>query len=100
MREILGVTYEEYSEDEDLKIYGVLITRYDRRKAIDREIQAHLPEIGKQNHFNVFKSTIRVSQEVEKSQAASVSLLDAYPNSYAAQDYISFAKELLKIVKD
>ena len=86
--------------NEKLVIYGVLVTRYDKRKTIDRAVWNDLPEVGKNAGFPVFSRPIRVCQEVETAQSRHASLLEAFPKSYAAEDYKKITEELLKKMKE
>ncbi len=83
----------------DLKIYGVLLTVYDKRTALDSLVHEQLPEIGKQQGFKVFKTAIRTCQQIKEAQSRQVRLFDEYPNCNAAIDYANLIKELLEEVK-
>ena len=78
-----------------LKVYGVVLTAYDKRNKLDREIKDQLPEIGKMYNFNVFNTVIRTCQTIKDSQAMGESLfvLDAKCNG--AVDYANLIKEIL-----
>lgn len=83
----------------DLKNLGVLIVRLDKRKNEDKEIADQLPEVGKQSGFDVFKTRVRISQEIETAQRNDESLIKAFPKSYGAKDYQEVVKEMLKKLK-
>ena len=83
----------------DLKIYGILMNKYDQRNKLDKEMWQSLPEIGKNIGFKVYKTPIRTCQEIKNTQAHRQSLFDKAPNSKAAQDYMAFIKEFLKEAK-
>ena len=82
-----------------LQNLGVLIVRHDKRKIEDREIEAQLPEVGKQSGFDVFKTKVRISQEIETAQRNDESLIKSFPKSYGAEDYKEVVKEMLKKLK-
>ena len=97
----------------DLKIYGVLLGMYDRRNSMDKEIFEVLPAIGEQKGFRVFKTPIRVSQDIKKVQGirqpldengkpqpVNRSLFDNYGSSNAAIDYVNVMKELLEVISN
>ncbi len=97
--------------NEDLKVYGVLMTSYDARNGLDRGIREALPEVGKAHGFKTFDSIIRISQDVKKAQAiqdivdddgniipANRSLFENFTQSNAAVDYVNFTTELLEVV--
>ena len=79
-----------------LKNLGVLISRYDKRKIEDRDVEEQLPDVGKENGFDVFKTKIRISQEIETAQRNDESLIKSFPKSYGAEDYKEATKEMLK----
>lgn len=83
----------------DLQIYGVLLTVYDKRTALDTVVHEQLPEIGKEQGFKVFKTSIRTCQQIKEAQSRQVRLFDEYPNCNAAIDYANLIKELLEEVK-
>ena len=79
----------------DLEIYGVLMTAYDVRNLLDKEIWHILPETGENFGFPVFKTPVRICQAVKEAQAENVSLYEMNPNCNAAVDYANVVKELL-----
>ncbi|MDD6551624.1 MAG: ParA family protein [Lachnospiraceae bacterium] len=81
-----------------LEIYGVLLTVYDKRTALDSVVHDQLPEIGKEQGFKVFKTAIRTCQQIKEAQSRQVRLFDEYPNCNAAIDYANLIKELLEEV--
>ncbi len=100
------------SLNEKLKIYGVFLNVYDARNALDRDILQILPQVGKSKGFKVFKTPIRVSQDVKKVQSmrdeidengnvkkVNRSLFDNFSGSNAAIDYVNLTKEIMKEAK-
>ncbi len=81
--------------NENLKVYGVLMTAYDKRNSLDKDIWTQLPEVGKSNGFRVFDNPVRVCQAIKMAQAEEVSLFDKDPASTGALDYAAVVKELL-----
>ena len=86
--------------NEKIRIYGVLLTRYDKRKKIDQSVWKALPEVGKENGFQVFKRPIRICQDIETAQSLHTSVIDNFHGGYAAEDYIAVTNELLKKIKE
>lgn len=78
-----------------LQVYGVLMTAYDVRNSLDKEIWRVLPETGENYGFPVFKTPVRICQVVKEAQAENVSLFDKNPTCNAAVDYANVVKELL-----
>lgn len=81
-----------------LKVYGVVLTRYDKRNSQDRNISEFLPELGERLHFHPFKTNIRICQDIEKSIAGRKSLFRNYGSSNGAVDYVRLSTEILKEV--
>ena len=93
----------------ELKFLGVLLNIYDRRNGMDRDIKESLEDYGQALGFNVLNTHIRISQEVKKAQAleeinengeiidTNKSLLDNYPNSVAASNYVKLAQEIIEL---
>ncbi len=81
----------------ELEIYGVLMSKFDQRKKLDKMIWEQLPGIGEQYGFRIFKNPIRVCQDVENAQADHVSLFEMNPTCNASKDYAALVKELFGI---
>jgi chromosome partitioning protein len=95
-------TVVELQEDgnENLKILGVLLTVYDRRNRQDREVMAALPSVGEQLGIRVFKSVIRICQDIENAISDSKSIFRTRGNSNGANDYADLAIELLERIRE
>ena len=112
----LGLLIETINEitevlNEKLKIYGVSINVYDKRNKLDRDTLESLPAAGEERGFYVFKTPIRISQEIKKVQSmldtvdedgnriiTNRSLFKNYPSSNGAIDYVHFVKELREVI--
>lgn len=93
--------------NDKLRIYGVLLCMYDVRNKLDRDIKEILPAIGKESGFHVFSSPVRISQDIKNVQAfpdeinengdvevTNRSLIENFPNSNGALDYIKLVDEM------
>ena len=76
----------------DLKITGVLATRYDKRKILNREVVNRIKE-----HFGdkVFDVQIRENISLAESPSHGLTIFEYFPGSYGAEDYMALAKEVL-----
>ena len=76
-----------------LSIVGVLITQYDHRKVLGRDVVATI-----EGHFKgeVFKTKIRDNVSLAEAPAMGLDIFRYSPKSYGAEDYLSVCKELLK----
>jgi chromosome partitioning protein len=78
--------------NKQLKIGGVFITQYDKRKTLNRDvltsIQAHFPEV-------VFKTLIRDNVALAEAPTAGLDIFRYQPTSYGAEDYLALSKEII-----
>lgn len=76
-----------------LDILGVLITKYDARKKIAKEIRELLI-----SHFGdkVFNSVIREDVKIEYSQDERTPIIYYYEKCKSNEDYVSFGREVLE----
>lgn len=81
-----------------LQVYGVVLTVFDKRNGLDVEIERILPESGEQIGFPVFKTVIRVCQQIKDAQNGQQRLIDAYPKARATEDYRKLVNEILRKV--
>ena len=97
---------KEAGVNEDLKVYGTLITHYDARNELDRRLKLDLPDTAKKFEFRTFNSIIRVCQNIKRVQNLEFdegeeinrSLYEHFPTCNASEDYVNFTKELLEVV--
>jgi chromosome partitioning protein len=76
----------------DLDVTGVLATRYDKRKILNREVVNRIKE-----HFGdkVFNVLIRENISLAESPSHGLTIFEYFPGSYGAEDYMALAKEVL-----
>jgi chromosome partitioning protein len=79
--------------NKELKLGGVIVTQYDSRKILNRDVVATI-----QAHFKneVFKTKIRDNIALAEAPANSLDIFRYNPKSYGAADYLSLCKEILK----
>ncbi len=77
----------------DLKISGVILTMFDQRKNICRDVAEKV-----QNHFKsqVFKTKIRENVRLAEAPSFGKTILDFAPDSHGGQDYHKLTREILK----
>ncbi len=98
--QLLNFINDARSENENMRIYGALITKADFRYAETKNFIAQLPVLGEQNGFKVFKSIIRTCSDIQKAQNRVKSIYDYNRASKAVKDYEAFAKELERTIKN
>ena len=79
--------------NKELKVGGVIITQYDSRKVLNRDVVATI-----QAHFKdqVFTSKIRDNVALAEAPAQGLDIFRYQPKSYGAEDYLSLCKEIIK----
>lgn len=95
----LNETIQEVIDNtnENLEIYGILLTAFDTRNKLDRNIKDQLEDYGEASDTKIFKP-IRVNQTIKDAQAESVSLFEKDSTCNGAVDYANLVKELFEIV--
>lgn len=79
--------------NKELKVGGVFITQFDKRKVLNRDVVAIIQE-----HFKdaVFKSQIRDNVALAEAPTQGLDIFRYNPKSYGAEDYLALCKEILK----
>ena len=78
-----------------LSVRGILLTRYNPRSILTRDMAELLEETADKLGTKVFTAKIREAVAVREAQAAREDLFTYAPKSNAAQDYAAFIDELL-----
>lgn len=79
-----------------LKIKGILVTRFDNRTNISKQIKELAEELSEYIKAPIFNTYIRNGIVVEEAQANAKDIFDYSSNSNVAQDYKNFIDEYLK----
>jgi chromosome partitioning protein len=76
----------------NLDIEGVIITQYDKRKILNKDIAATVGD-----HFGnkVFKTFIRDNISLAEAPSSGLDIFRYNPNSNGAEDYLNLSKEIL-----
>jgi len=82
--------------NKDLKIKGILLTRYNNRSVLSREMADLLLQTASKLGTKLFKTCIRENITIREAQLSQKSVFEYAPKSNAAQDYNSFLDEILK----
>ena len=79
----------------DLQILGVLVTLFDKRTTLSKDVEAHIRKVfGKK----AFKTMITRSVRLEESPAHRETIFTFAPNSSGALEYRQLSKEVLRRV--
>ncbi|MEO8572522.1 MAG: ParA family protein [Pyrinomonadaceae bacterium] len=79
----------------DLNLLGVVVTLFDRRTTISKDVEAHIRNVFGRK---AFKTVISRSVRLEESPAHKKPIFDYAPRSSGAIEYESLSKEVLKRV--
>lgn len=82
--------------NKDLKLNGILLTRYNERTNLTKQLTDLMEELAKELKTKVYKAKIRESIIVKESQAVRQNIFEYSKNSNVAMDYMDFIKEYIK----
>ena len=79
--------------NKSLTVSGIICTRYDKRKKLNKEVVSKL-----KGYFgdSVFKTLVRDNVAVAEAPTQGKPIFDYSPRSYGAEDYMSLCKEIEK----
>lgn len=78
-----------------LTIAGLLITRYNRRAVLTRELTATISQTAQRLGTRLYGTVIREGIAVKEAQTMRTSLYDSHPDANPTQDYLSLVDEYL-----
>jgi ATPases involved in chromosome partitioning len=78
-----------------LKVLGILLTRYNARAIISREVAEMIERMATQLHTVLYKTKIREATAIKEAQARRLSIYEYAPKSNAAIDYRAFVDEVI-----
>lgn len=80
----------------DLYIRGILITRYNGRAILSRDMQSNLEDAARQLKTKLYSNPIRECISIKEAQAQQQDIFSYAPRSNAAKDYEVFIEEFLE----
>lgn len=80
----------------DITTDGILLTRYNGRTILSREIENAMKETAEKMNTKVFNTKIREGVAVKEAQVLKQDLFTYKPNANVTKDYESFVDELLE----
>ena len=78
----------------DLKVMGILLTRFNKRTLLARDVLEMAGQLAKQIGTVVFETRIRNGVAIAEAPAHGESIFDYSPRSAAVKDYQDFLKEI------
>ena len=88
-------TVQEYCNPA-LTVDGLIITRYNSRTNITKQMTEYLDRIADTLNSRLYKTKIRECTAIKDAQARQVNIFEYSPRSNGAKDYNDFATEFLK----
>lgn len=82
--------------NQNLKLAGLLITKYHGNQNISKAVSEKIAEIAQELNTKVFKATIRESVAIREAQLLHSDIFKDAPKANATVDYAEFINELLK----
>lgn len=82
-----------------LNITGILLTKFNERTILNRDVKEYIENVAKQLDTKLFKTYIRESVAVRESQLKKQCVLEYSPKNNVSKDYLNFINEFLKEVK-
>lgn len=79
--------------NKDLKINGILITNYEQRGLLNKQLKEGIEQQAQRLGIRVYKTPIRKNIAIKKAQAMRKSVLEYDPKSNGSEDYKEFVKE-------
>jgi chromosome partitioning protein len=80
----------------ELKIEGILLTKYNKRTILSKEIRGTAELIANELGTSLYKTTIRSSVAVMEAQTSQQNIHQYSPKNGATTDYVDLVNELIK----
>ena len=93
------ITAVQQHTNPDLRIAGILLTRYNGRTVLSRDLQKLIKNTAENLHTKLYSTFIRESISIKEAQASNKSIFEYARRSNSAKDYNAFINELLKDIK-
>ncbi len=94
------ITNPERGSNKNLKIAGLVLTKYSDRTKLEKNVREQLESFAKRMNTKVLNTAIRKGVAVEEAQAFKMSVLEHAPNSKPCLDFINFTNEVLKEIEN
>ena len=75
---------------------GIVLTRYNSRSVISREVAEMLNQTAEQLHTKLYNSKIRECTAIKEAQAVKQNIFEYSPKSNATSDYRELVEEIMK----
>ena len=83
-----------------LDVLGIILTKYNKRTLLAREVRDMAENVAEQMGTRVFGTQIRSSVTVAEAPAHGLSIFDHAPSSKPSDDYRHFVREVVRLISD
>ena len=90
------IRHPERGTNKNLKIAGMLLTRFKQLTLFQKSIRKQLVNMYDAKNIKVYETYIREGVSIQEAQAWQQSILEYAPKSKPAKDYADFTQEFLK----
>lgn len=90
-------TVKKYCNNK-LSVLGIVLTRYNKRAIISKEVAELIDETAIHINSKLFKTKIRECTAIKEAQAVKKNIFEYAPKSNASADYSALLKEILEEV--
>jgi chromosome partitioning protein len=81
--------------NQELRLMGILLTRYNQRSILSRDIAEMIEQTASQLDTIVYKTAIREAVAIKEAQAKRRDIYSYAPKGRVTADYMSFVEEVL-----
>ena len=98
---LLAETIEQVKRycNKDLRIYGIVLTRYNGRAILSQDMKANLEAAADQLGTKLYSTPIRECISLKEAQAMQQDIFTYAPKSNAAKDYTALVNEIIEDLK-
>lgn len=83
-----------------LNVLGIILTKYNKRTLLAREVRDMAENVAEQMGTRVFGTQIRSSVTVAEAPAHGLSIFDHAPSAKPSDDYRHFVREVVRLISD
>lgn len=83
-----------------LEVLGIVFNQNENRTNLGKDVKEVAERVASQLGSTVFKTKIRSAVALKENVSMHMGITDYSPKSFAAEDYISFSKEVVKRIKE
>ena len=88
------------SLNKNLKVLGILLTRYNGRTNLSKDVSDMAEKLAESMQTKVFKSRIRSSIAIAEAPAQGESIFEYSPHAGGVRDYVKFVREVKKRIEE